>query len=202
MSRSHEGFAQLMERAAQGSEEAFWNLLESYSTNILRALRKHLPVAIQSKVDARDVLQSAWRSILRTGVQVEIMSSPDRFAAYLMGVARNKARETRRRFMDLPGYDVRREARTDKLLPSTFSNAQANPLDRLLVPGKANDRPSEVAAAREKWQIAMNETGEQGRRIVELRLQGLTLDEIAAEVHLSKSTVRRTLDALLQSLTA
>jgi RNA polymerase sigma factor (sigma-70 family) len=202
MSRSHEGFAKLMERAAQGSEEAFWNLLERYSTNILRALRKHLPVAIQSKVDARDVLQSAWRSILRTGVQVEIMSSPDRFAAYLMGVARNKARETRRRFMDLPGYDVRREARTDKLLPSTFSNANANPLDRLLVPGKDNERPSEVAAAREKWQIAMNETGEQGRRIVELRLQGLTLDEIAAEVHLSKSTVRRTLDALLQTLTA
>jgi len=37
---------------------------------------------------------------------------------------------------------------------------------------------------------------------VHLKLQGLTLDEIAERMALSKSTVRRILDSVLQSLTA
>ena len=38
------------------------------------------------------------------------------------------------------------------------------------------------------------------RRIVELRLQGFTLDEIAVEVHLSQRTVRRTMEQVKKQL--
>jgi len=36
--------------------------------------------------------------------------------------------------------------------------------------------------------------------VVQLKLQGLTLDEIAEQLNLSKRTIQRTLDSVLQSL--
>jgi DNA-directed RNA polymerase specialized sigma24 family protein len=46
----------------------------------------------------------------------------------------------------------------------------------------------------------MEKVGKRGQRIVQLRLQGMTYDEIAEETDLSVITVRRLLSSVLTAL--
>jgi RNA polymerase sigma factor (sigma-70 family) len=186
-------FKDLVEQAANGSEEAIWALLERYSKNILRVVRRHLPAEIRSKVDSTDIVQSVWKSLLRNEARFDSDCSPEQLIAYLAGMARLKVYETHRHFTTMKG-DVHREQSL---------NAHAENLTRPIeVRDNRTPRPDVIATVRDNWTHAIDVTGERGRKIVDMRLRGLTLSEISAEMNVSLSTVRRVLDALLQSLSA
>lgn len=184
-------FKDLVERAADGSEEAVWTLLERYSKNILRIVRRHLPAEIRSKVDSTDIVQSVWKSLLRNEAKFDSASSPEQLIAYLAGMARLKVYETHRHFTTLKG-DVHREQSL-----GAHSEDSTGPVE---VRDNRTPRPDVIASARDNWTHAIDISGERGRRIVDMRLRGLTLSEISSEMNVSLSTVRRVLDALLQSL--
>lgn len=182
-------FKELIELAANGSDEAVWMLLDRYSKNVLRVVRRHLPAEIRSKVDSTDIVQSVWKSLFRNQAKFDADCSPEQLIAYLAGMARLKVYETHRHFTTMKG-DVRRE--------------QSQPPGRDAEAFEARDhrtpRPDVIACARDNWARAIGAFGDRGQTIVNLRLRGLTLSEIAVEMNLSLSTVRRVLDALLQSL--
>jgi RNA polymerase sigma factor (sigma-70 family) len=186
-------FKDLVERAADGSEEAVWTLLERYSKNILRVVRRHLPAEIRSKVDSTDIVQSVWKSLLRNEARFDSACSPEQLIAYLAGMARLKVYETHRHFTTLKG-DVHREQSL-----GTYSEDSTGPVE---VRDNRMPRPDVLASARDNWTHAIDISGDRGRRIVDMRLRGLTLSEISAAMNVSLSTVRRVLDALLQSLSA
>jgi RNA polymerase sigma factor (sigma-70 family) len=180
-------FELLLKRIASGSDEAVWELLETYSSNILRVARRRLPQELRGKVDSIDIVQSVWKSFIRRGVPLEKVNTAEQLIAYLGGMAKFKVFETHRHYSEAQGFDVRREV-------PLSTNGHALAADR-------RDRPSEIASARENWARAVDKLGEMGRSVVQLKLEGHTLDEIADRVGASKRTVQRLLASVLQSLT-
>jgi RNA polymerase sigma factor (sigma-70 family) len=190
-----DSFEELVQRASLGSQEAVWTLLDRYSKNILRVVRRHLPAGIRSKVDSADIVQSVWKSLLRKGARLEAGATPEQLIAYLAGMARLKVYETHRHFTTLKG-DLRREQALGH--PATPEESNENYRE---VCDKRAQRPDVIVSARDNWERAIELSGDRGRQVVDLRLRGLTLTEIAEQLNISLSTVRRVLDSLLQSIT-
>lgn len=191
------GFEDLLTRIAEGSDVAVWELLDRYSKNILRVVRRNLPADIRSKVDPADIVQSVWKSLLRKGKALEAVVTADQFIAYLAGMARLKVFETHRHFTAFQAFDVRREVNIES--PPTGENWEARALPPLV--DRTCQAPSSIVQVRDNWERALKKSGDRGQQIVQLRLQGLTHDEIADQLNLSKSTVRRVLQSLFDSLT-
>jgi RNA polymerase sigma factor (sigma-70 family) len=188
-----------MGRLAEGSDEAGWQLLERYSTNILRAVRRHLPARLRRTVDSTDIVQSVWKSLLRKGPELDLLGTPDQLVAYLAGMARLKVLESQR------AHD-RRQPRdlTPGLRPA--DSAAGRERDAAVDVAHCQDvrrkSPSSIVEFREAWNLALEQSGARGERVIELRLQGRTLDQIAGELNLGKRTVQRILAAMLESLEA
>jgi len=193
-------FERLIARIAAGSDEAVWELLARYSSNIRRVVRRTLPQEIRGKMDSADVVQSVWTSLLRDPGKLGEIREVEQFIAYLVGMARLKVFEAHRRYTRVTGRNVRRE------IPIDANNAEEmktgwRSADRLEVPDHAANTPSEIVAASESWNRALAREGERGRKIVELRLTGLTHGQIAERLKIGESSVRRILSSMLQSLT-
>ena len=189
-------FEVLIRRIADGSDTAVWELLNRYSTNILRVVRRHLAPQLRPKIDSADIVQSVWKSLLRKGAAFDHIGSAEQFVAYIAGMARNKVLETHRHYTKQAQSNIRREV---PLQGAPKHDGSDESPTRDIIDSRT-DEPSEIAHARERWEFAMMNAGERGQRIVRLRLQGMTLEEIADEVGLSKMTVRRTLASVLISL--
>jgi RNA polymerase sigma-70 factor (ECF subfamily) len=195
-----ESFEALVERIAEGSEAAVWDLLERYSKNILRLVRRRLPSEIRPKIDSVDIVQSVWKSLLRKGAPLDQITTVEHFVAYLAGSARLKVFEAHRHYTRCEASNIRREVPMTPHATPQVSRTGGELANRC-VDRKAHT-PSAFVCARDNWEHAVERVGQRGEEVVRLKLQGLTLDEIAAHMALSKSTVRRILDTLLQSLTA
>jgi RNA polymerase sigma factor (sigma-70 family) len=197
---ANQNFEQLMGRLAEGSEEAGWELLDRYSTNILRAVRRHLPAKLRRTVDSTDIVQSVWKSLLRKGPALDSLGTPDQLVAYLAGMARLKVLEEQRAHSRRQPPDPAVENGAASAAGGraahcpTVDVAQCQDLRR--------KTPSSIVQFRETWNLALEHIGARGERVIELRLQGRTLDEIAGELHLGKRTVQRILAAMLESLEA
>ncbi|BBO35657.1 hypothetical protein PLANPX_5269 [Lacipirellula parvula] len=189
-----------MREAARGSEEAVWLLLERYSKNILRVVRRHLPSELRSKVDSTDIVQSVWKSLIRKGAKFDDASTPEKLVAYLAGMAKYKVYETHRHYTTTKAFDLGREQSLSQ--PDAGNTAAANSRPDVDLHDARAQEPLEIISTRENWQRAINNSGDRGRRIVELRLQGLTYEEVAGRLNISVSTVRRALDSLLESLSS
>ena len=179
-------FEELVGRITEGSETAVWEMLERYSHSIRRAIRRRLPTELQHRIDSADIVQSVWKSLLRQGIKPGQFNTPEDFVAYLSKMAKWKLYETHRRFTKFEGLDVRRE--------TSGLGTDARIADRRI------DSPSSIAQVREKWELALKSAGLRGQQVLQLKLQGLTLDEIAQQASLSKATVRRDIGSLLASL--
>jgi RNA polymerase sigma factor (sigma-70 family) len=191
------GFEVLIRRIGEGSDEAVWELLNRYSANILRVVRRHLPAELRPKVDSVDIVQSVWKSLLRKGEGFDHIASAEQFIGYIARVAQYKVFETHRHFTKYAQFDIRREVP----LPSPQDPGE----EVGKAPGDCIDPkyqdPGDALQARESWSLAMEKVGSRGQRVVQLRLQGMTYQEIAEETGLSAITVRRTLASVLTSLT-
>lgn len=188
---------ELLRDIAGGSDEAVWTLIDRYSKNIARLVRRQLPAEIQTKLDPGDIVQSIWKSLLRRGRDLSFDTS-EQFLAYLAGMARLKVFETHRRYR-YQATDVRREVNI-RFVRDTEGDDNVR-YDGGHEPSDSRcENPAAMAAARERWQNAITRLGDRGHQVVELKLKGLSPNEIAEQLSISTSTVQRTLSALLSSL--
>ena len=185
MTDMDDDFRSLMRRVRGGSEEAAWELVEEYGDAIRRAVRRALHVKLRPQFDSLDFVQIVWKSFFRARDEVERFDRPQDLAAFLIGVARNKVRIEARR-LTLEKYDVRREQIGDG----------AHGSDLAKVPDR-QPPPMEVAIAREQWERMLEGQPDHYRRLIEMRLQGHTFDEIGAAFHLTRGAVCRILKRLL-----
>ncbi|WP_428306557.1 RNA polymerase sigma factor [Lacipirellula sp.] len=195
-----DSFEGLMRQASCGSEEAVWLLLDRYSKNILRVVRRHLPSELRSKVDSTDIVQSVWKSLIRKGAKFDEAATPEKLVAYLAGMAKFKVYETHRHYTTTKAFDLGREQSLSR--PGDGDAAAINSRPDADLHDTRAQEPLEIISTRENWQRAINNSGDRGRQIVELRLQGLTYEEVAERLNISVSTVRRALDSLLESLSS
>jgi len=193
-------FEQLLKELANGSEEAATRIVDLYSSNILRAVRRSLPRAIRPKIDSMDIFQSVWMSILAKRTRLAQLDTPQRFVAYLAGTARLKVLEKYRHYTQTQGFDVRREQRMSD--PIDAKNAKAPvTLAKATLTDTKHPHGSAVAEAREAWQVLLSNCDERDHRVVKLRLKGQSFEDIAGQLNVSTRTVQRILQKLLLSMT-
>jgi len=173
-------FAILMSDVRRGSQVAAWQLLEIYGNHVMKVIRRRLNNQLRSKFDSQDFAQAVWKSFFQDRDRLVAMQSPEQFIRYVQAIAANKViDETRKR--QTARYSVGREEALD-------DGAGDAP------------RPSEIAVARETWERIMSDQSAEHKRIVELRFQGHTFEEIAAQLSINERTARRVIAKLLEKL--
>ena len=180
-------FASLMKRVQEGSQEAAWELLETYGSHLQRYVRRSLNREMRSKFDSVDFVQVVWASFFREPDKIRRLNTPAELMAYLSALARNKVITEVRRRLQSQKHDVRREVRFDAVVEEDRSNLASR-----------DPTPSAVAIFRERWQRLMHGQTANVQRVVELRFQGLTYDEIAAHLGIHERTARKAIEKLTE----
>jgi RNA polymerase sigma factor (sigma-70 family) len=177
-------FDSLMQRVENGSDEAIRELLETYGSHILRTIRRRLSRHIRSQFDSGDFYQAVWASFF-TNDQMPKFATEEDLVTFLSRVAGNKVINECRKQLQTQKRDLTRER-------SLFDSATEK-----VIPVAANcPTPSEVVVAKETVEQLVEGHPTVYRRILQLRTNGSTFEEIAGELGVNEKTVRRVVKRL------
>jgi RNA polymerase sigma factor (sigma-70 family) len=187
-------FERLMAELALGSEDAAWQLAETYTPHILRAVRASLPSVMRTKLDSQDFAQSVWASLLLKRTYLSRMKTPQQLIGLLVAAARYKVVDAYLHF-GTQARDVRRE---QPLSAVRQGDSRATVAERGLT--VRDPSPSQTASLRERWSILISQCSARDRQIVVLRIKGNTYQEISNRLGISSATVRRVVDRIIRQL--
>jgi RNA polymerase sigma-70 factor (ECF subfamily) len=190
-------FAFLVARARNGDEAATTQLLKQFEADVRMMVRVRLPRALRAQFDSMDFVQAVWASVFAGSKENSDAGSAfndaRQFRGFLAGVARNKVYEQHRRLTRTKKYDLGREERL-----YVRKGERDVPRD---VPAH-DPTPSENVQANDRYGQLVHGKSVQETRVVELRRQGLTFEEIAERVGWNERSVRRVIDTLRERMEA
>lgn len=174
--------AERLRRAKAGDEAALRELLKRFEDEVRMVVRHRLPRALRSQFDSMDFVQAVWQSVFTgEGIDLERFENPRHLLAYLLGVAKNKVYEEHRKRTSQK-YNI---ARQEPLFVRRGNREVPREVP-------ANDpSPSQDAQAGDRLAQILHGRSAQERQVVDLRRHGLTYDEIATQLGLHESAVRR-----------
>jgi RNA polymerase sigma-70 factor (ECF subfamily) len=181
-------FAGLIARVKEGDEVAIGRLIERFGPDVRMMVRRRLPARLRSQFDTVDFTQVVWQSVIvDCRERSEPFEDPRHLLRFLAGVVHNKVTQEYRRRTRTRKYDIGREEplyvrRGDRDVPRELPADDPTPSEAV----QAGDRMDQLTAGRSPTKI----------RIVELRREGLTIDEVAARLDLHEKAVRRVIDSL------
>jgi len=174
-----------------GDETAAERLFHRYFARLHGLVHSHLSEQMAARLDADDVLQSAFRSFFHgaRGGRYVLERSGDLWRL-LAAIAVHKLRHVQKRH----SAGKRACAREQPLeLVGEALEGDVAWLAR-------EPTPEDAALLADEIKQLLRPLNDEQRRMVELRLEGFSLDEIAQEVHRSQRTVRRTMEQVKQNL--
>lgn len=183
---NEQDFVRLFAKAEAGDPEAIRDL-EQFEADIRLMVRIRLPRALRTQFDSMDFVQDVWHSFLKVFNEDPARFSDSQFLRrYLAGMARNKVLEEHRRLTQTRKYDMGREEplyirRGDREIPRELVAPDPSPVEDV----QARERLAELTAGRPP----------QETEVIQLRLAGLTFEEIAQRTGMHERTVRRMIDA-------
>ena len=187
-------FAAMIEGARSGDEAAVAALLGRFEPEVRTMVRVRLPRALRNQLDSMDIVQAVWTSVF-TGKPEDVGKFADvgQFRGFLAGVARNKVYEEHRRRTRTKKYDLGREERLyvrkgERDVPRDVFASDPTPSEEV----QAEDRLGQLIRGRTAEEV----------RVVELRREGLTFDEIAARLGMSERSVRRVIESIRERMEA
>jgi RNA polymerase sigma factor (sigma-70 family) len=181
---SDDSFRKLMEQVKCGSDGAVERLLELYGDHIYRAVRRRLNQVLRSKFDSQDFVQAVWASFFAHRDDVSRFKTPEELIAFLARIASNKVIDECRHHMQTQKSNVNRE----RSLGHEGDQAGSLPA--------SEPTPSEVAIANEQFARMTQGQPSRYKKIVELRANGETYEQIAERLGVNEKTVRRVLKKL------
>ena len=176
----------LMEQLCHGDEASAERVFRTYEPYLRLVVRRMLSPRLRSKFDSMDVVQSVWADVL-----VGFRAAGWRFAS----AAHLKAflvRATRNRFVDRL-----RQNRVPLDHQRSLTDADLDQSDM-----RADTDPGDVAQAEDLWRQMLALCPPEHQQVLELKLQGCKLSEIAERTHLHPSSVRRIFYDLARRLAA
>jgi RNA polymerase sigma factor (sigma-70 family) len=163
---------------ASGGEDAVVEVYRRYFLRMVALLRRRLPGPLRPRVDADDLAQSAWGSFLG-GLQRGKLDLEGRDSLWpLLAVIAVRKLQDQMARATAQCRDVGRE--------TALAPERAGP--------SAEPSPAEALAVEETVQMLQQRLGDETQQeILRLRLDGLSVEEIAERVQLSGRTVKRVL---------
>jgi RNA polymerase sigma factor (sigma-70 family) len=176
----------LLRRLQCGDEAAAAAIFERYAERLTRLARSRLAIKLAGRVDAEDIVQSAYRSFF-------VAAREGRFQLERGG-------DLWRLLVEVTLHKLYRQAARHGA--QRRSVARELPMDASTAPASAEPTPEVAAAAADELEAILLQLPERGREALELRLQGYEHEEIAERLKCSERTVRRSLADARRIMTA
>lgn len=189
-------FEQLMSEVASGSEDAVWKLAETYTPYILRAVRESLSPQMRRRLDSQDLAQTLWASVLLRRDELTRLKTPAELIAFLARAAKNRTIDARRYHLGTQKCNMDRELSLEPFTSDDEERPVARPIENRALYSR-EPSPSQYASIREQWGQVMDRASERDRRIMQMRLQGVTFDTIRDRLHIDERTARRAIEHLV-----
>jgi len=180
----------LLDRYRAGDEAAAAALFHRYAARLVALARSRLSDKLAQRVDPEDVVQSAYRSFFARArdAQFEVQRGGDLWRL-LVTIVLHKIN------------DQAKYHNAAKRAPVSQGFGSEDSLFRLHAAACARaPTPAEAVALADEVEHLMRRLDPAARQVVELRLQGHTLYEIAAATDRSVATVSRILDRVQEQL--
>ena len=180
--------AQIYASVAAGCESAAETIFHRYLQRLTKLARSRLTPKIAQRVDSEDIVMSAYRSFF-VGARADrfrISESGQLWALLTKITLRKIYRAAEFHSADKRSTEVETHFSDDRSV-----NAWA--VDR-------EPSPEEVVAISDELSVLLGSLATRQRRIVELRLQGHFVQDIATELNISERTVRRALQEIERNL--
>jgi RNA polymerase sigma factor (sigma-70 family) len=178
----------LIERFREGDDLAAEALFARYFGRLTSLARSRLSTRLASRTDPEDIALSVYRSFfvgLRAG-RFALNRGGDLWRL-LAAITRHKLlRQVRYQRAECRSVDI--ELPLDRADESRFPGRQQEPA------------PEDALALADELEQVLSGLDHFGRRVLELRLQGAQLSEIAEDTGRSERTVRRTLAQIREQL--
>lgn len=176
---------EVFQRVAQGDDDACRDVFERYLQRLVGLARSRLSERLAAKVDAEDVVQSVFRSFfIRAQDGQYVIERAGDLWKLLAAITRHKVLKRAEHFQQ-QRRSLDREA---ALAEPGNENATAEPNE------------ADAVALADEVEFLMRQLEPHQREMLELRLQGKTIPEIADAVNRSERTVRRFLSGFRDSL--
>jgi len=186
MSVQNDQFRHLLKEVQSGSHQAACELIESYGPHIIRAVRRKLNKAIRPKFDSIDFVQAVWASFFAAPRPLTDFKGPGELVGYLATLAHHKVVDEIRRRMETEKYNVNRERSLHDSVQGPSQQVSAQ-----------QPSPSEVAVAEELWTRMVGGKPERHQRVLQLRREGNSYQQIADQLGLNEKTIRRIIQDIL-----
>lgn len=177
----HDSFNQLLDLFDAGEHDAAGaEIFVRFTTRLVSLARSRLSDQMRSKVDAEDVVQSAYRSFFKRQAQNPL--EPDSWERLwgLLAILTLRKCYSRVDYYQAEKRDLRRETSPSSELSVRMLHAES-----------ADPTPAEAAALTEVLEHTMAKLDEHQREILSMTLQGYEVREISDQVGLSERTVHR-----------
>lgn len=183
-------FADLMDRLHQGAPAAAADIFERYASRLVRLASPRLVGMIRQKVDAEDLVQSAFKSFFRANSQTSFaLDGWSDLWALLATITLRKCRRQVRALLTTK-RDITRE-RAAAARDDSHASWEAVAKD---------PSPEEAAALSDLINAWLQRLDEKGRQIAELALQGQSAEQIAPQVGLTERSVYRQMERIRNKL--
>ncbi len=189
-SSAHGTSAELLERFQHGDSQAAEEIFRRYIDRLTRLARSRLSPQLARRMEPEDVVMSAWRSffLAADAGKFSLKRSGDLWRL-LVSITMHKLY-----------HQVRQHTAERRAVESEISIDQSSAISSAV--SSREPSPDEAAALADEMEHLMSGLDEFGRRVLELRLQGETHAEIAADTKRSERSVRRKLQEIRNRLTA
>jgi len=173
----------LLARWRDGDQQAAADLYQRYADRLVALTRSYLSAKVAVRFDAEDVVQSVVRSFFhRARAGRFIVQQSDELWRLLVAITLHKLRRA-----------VKHHQRAKRAIDQEIFGVPAETLAH-------EPAPEEAVALADLLEQVLRGCRPLDRQIIELRLQGYTVEEIAAHVQRSERTVWRVLDRIKQDL--
>jgi len=174
-------------RYQAGEDRAAAEIFDRYVRRLIELARQRISPRLAQRIDPEDVVQSAYRSFFIHARDGDfVLQRAGDLWRLLAGITLNKLHSQVER-NTAARRDINRDA-------GNAADAKAT------IAAHNEPTPDEAAAVAEKLEQFMTCLSALERRVLELRLQGETVEHIAAAVERSQRTVRRLLEQMQRLL--
>lgn len=180
------GVSEIVSQLFAGDPVAAQAVFNHYSDRLIRLAEKHLSRRLAGRVDGEDVVQSVFRTFFRRGGEGEFqLDSSAQLWQLLVRITVLKARaKARHHTAD------KRNAAAEKPIVDGVEPAAAEP------------GPEDAVILVDQIDALLRDLPPVYGQVLGLRLQGLTVTDVADELNLSRQTIHRALNLLQERLTA
>jgi RNA polymerase sigma factor (sigma-70 family) len=184
---------QLFAGVQQGDSAAARHLHQRYIARLLRLVQQRLSAKLNQRVDAEDIVQSAYRTFFAHAEQGDyVLQRSGDLWRLLAAIAINKVRGQ-------ADFHSAQRRSTDREEEKTHVTPDASPITPL-----ASDEPTpdEQLAIVESVEFTLKQCSTAQRAAIQMRLQGMKIEEIAKSLDRSERTIRRLLSEVETMLKA